>query len=161
MSRFSLLDNPLLLGFDHLEQMLDRVSRSSSSGFPPYNIEQIGEDHLRITLAVAGFEEQDLSISLEDNQLIVRGQRQQEDDQERYFIYRGIAFRQFQKAFVLAEGIQVKKAWMHNGLLNIDLIRLEPQKRVQSIEITHESGDGEDRQTETISVDSGDEPRQN
>ena len=106
MSRLSLFNSPLLLGFDHFERALDRVSKVSADGYPPYNIEQLGENALRITLAVAGFQLSDLSITIEDNQLVVRGR--QTDDTERVYLHRGIAARQFQRSFVLAEGIEVQ-----------------------------------------------------
>ena len=133
MSRLSLFNSPLLLGFDHFERALDRVSKVSSDGYPPYNIEQIGADALRITLAVAGFSMDDLSITIEDNQLAVRGK--QLDDAQRVYLHRGIAARQFQRSFVLAEGIDVRGAWLDNGLLHIDLVRPEPEKRVTTVPI--------------------------
>ena len=126
--------SPLFLGFDHLEQMIERASKTASDGYPPYNIEQTGPAGLRITLAVAGFTMDDLQITQEDNQLVIRG-RQTDDSQGRVFIHRGIAARQFQRAFVLAEGIEVKGAWMDNGLLHIDLMRPQPEVRVRSIPI--------------------------
>jgi HSP20 family molecular chaperone IbpA len=126
--------SPLFLGFDHLEQMLERASKNSSDGYPPYNIEQTAPTSLRITLAVAGFTMDDLQITQEDNQLVIRG-RQTDDTQGRVFLHRGIAARQFQRAFVMAEGIEVKGAWLDNGLLNIDLIRPQPEARVRTIEI--------------------------
>jgi HSP20 family molecular chaperone IbpA len=124
----------MFLGFDHLEQMLERASKTSADGYPPYNIEQISPTGLRITLAVAGFSMEDLQITQEDNQLVIRG-RQAEDAQERVFLHRGIAARQFQRAFVLAEGIEVRGAWLDNGLLNIDLARPQPEPRVKTISI--------------------------
>jgi HSP20 family molecular chaperone IbpA len=133
MTRQSLFGSPLFLGFDHLEQMLDRVTKNAD-GYPPYNIEQTGENGLRITLAVAGFSMDDLQITQEDNQLVVRG-RQQDDAAERVFLHRGIAARQFQRAFVLAEGIEVEGAWLDNGLLHIDLRRPQPESRVKTIRI--------------------------
>jgi HSP20 family molecular chaperone IbpA len=126
--------SPLFLGFDHLEQMLERASKSSSDGYPPYNIEQTGPAGLRITLAVAGFTMDDLQITQEDNQLVIRG-RQTDDSQGRVFLHRGIAARQFQRAFVMAEGIEVKGAWLDNGLLHIDLARPQPEPKVRHIEI--------------------------
>jgi len=126
--------SPLFLGFDHLEQMLERASKASNDGYPPYNIEQIGPNGLRITLAVAGFTMDELQITQEDNQLVIRG-RQADEAQGRVFLHRGIAARQFQRAFVLAEGIDVKGAWLDNGLLHIDLARPEPEVRVRTIEI--------------------------
>lgn len=138
MTRHSLFGSPLFLGFDHLEQMLDRVAKNAD-GYPPYNIEQLrdpngGEGRLRITLAVAGFAMDDLQITQEDNQLVIRG-RQKEDTTERVFLHRGIAARQFQRAFVLAEGIEVEGAWLDNGLLHIDLRRPQPESRVKTIRI--------------------------
>ena len=133
MSRPSLFGSPLFLGFDHLEQMLDRVQKNTD-GYPPYNIEQTGETRLRITLAVAGFSMDDLQITQEDNQLVIRG-RQKEDTEGRIFLHRGIAARQFQRAFVLAEGIEVEGAWLDNGLLHVDLRRPLPEAKVKTIKI--------------------------
>jgi HSP20 family molecular chaperone IbpA len=133
MSRLTLFNSPLLLGFDHFERTLDRVSKVSSDGYPPYNIEQLGEDALRITLAVAGFTMGDLSITVEDNQLVVRGK--QTDDAQRVYLHRGIAARQFQRSFVLAEGIEVSGAVLDNGLLHIDLFRPQVESRVRTVEI--------------------------
>jgi HSP20 family molecular chaperone IbpA len=130
--------SPLFLGFDHLEQMLERASKASSDGYPPYNIEQTGPTGLRITLAVAGFTMDDLQITQEDNQLVIRG-RQTDDSQDRVFLHRGIAARQFQRAFVLAEGIEVKGAWLESGLLHIDLARPQPEPRVKTIQINRAS----------------------
>ncbi len=141
MSRLSLFNSPLLLGFDHFERALDRVSKAASDGYPPYNVEQTGENTLRITLAVAGFTMDDLSIRIEDNQLVVRGL--QTDDKERIYLHRGIAARQFQRSFVLAEGIEVSGAWLDNGLLNIDLTRPLPESRVRTIEIRRPASGGQ------------------
>ena len=105
MTRVSLFSSPLLLGFDHVERMIERAAKAGSEGYPPYNIEQTGEDGLRITLAVAGFTQSDLSITVEDNQLVIRGR--QTDDKDRVYLHRGIAARQFQRSFVLADGIEV------------------------------------------------------
>jgi HSP20 family molecular chaperone IbpA len=133
--------SPLFLGFDHLEQMLERAAKASSDGYPPYNIEQTGPAGLRITLAVAGFGMDDLQITQEENnQLVIKG-RQTDDTQGRVFLHRGIAARQFQRAFVLAEGIEVKGAWLDNGLLHIDLARPQPESRVKTIQITR-TGNG-------------------
>jgi HSP20 family molecular chaperone IbpA len=129
-----LFASPLFLGFDHLEQMLERAAKTSSDGYPPYNIEQTAPAALRITLAVAGFTMDDLQITQEDNQLVIRG-RQTDDTQGRVFLHRGIAARQFQRAFVLAEGIEVGSAWMDNGLLHIELARPQPEPKVRHIEI--------------------------
>ena len=133
-TRLSLFNSPLLLGFDHFERTLDRVSKSSADGYPPYNIEQIGPDQLRITVAVAGFTSQDLAVQTENNQLVIRG-RQTEDDKDRVYLHRGIAARQFQRSFVLADGIEVTGASTDNGLLHIDLKRPMPETRVKTVEI--------------------------
>lgn len=133
--------SPMFLGFDHLEQMLERAAKTSSDGYPPYNIEQTGPNLLRITLAVAGFTMDDLQITQEDNQLVIRG-RQADDSQDRVFLHRGIAARQFQRAFVLAEGIEVRGAWLDNGLLHIDLARPQPETKVKTIRITKAGGNG-------------------
>jgi HSP20 family molecular chaperone IbpA len=138
MPRVPLFSSPLLLGFDHFERALDRVSKAASDGYPPYNIEQTGDNALRITLAVAGFAMADLSITIEDNQLVVRGK--QADDKERVYLHRGIAARQFQRSFILADGIEVSRAWLDNGLLHIDLVRREPETRVRTIEISGGTG---------------------
>jgi len=134
MSRFAGFNSPFLLGFDHFERILDRVAKTSGEGYPPYNIEQVGENGLRITLAVAGFTMDDLSVSIEDNQLVIRG-RQNEDDGNRVFLHRGIAARQFQRSFVLAEGIEVIGARLDSGLLHIDLERRVPEPEVRTIPI--------------------------
>ena len=138
MTRMTMLSNPLLLGFEEIERLIDRAGKGSSDGYPPYNIERISKDGdraelLRITLAVAGFTRDQLDITLEDNQLMVRGKQQ--DDKTREFLYRGIAARQFARTFVLADGIEVRSADLSNGLLSIDLHRLEPERLVRRIEI--------------------------
>jgi HSP20 family molecular chaperone IbpA len=133
MSRLSLFNSPLLLGFDQFERALDRVSKAATDGYPPYNVEQTGENSLRITLAVAGFAMDDLNVQIEDNQLVVRGK--QTDDKDRVYLHRGIAARQFQRSFVLADGIEVAGASLDNGLLNVDLVRRVVEGKVRSIEI--------------------------
>lgn len=133
MTRLSVFNSPLLLGFDHFERMLDRVAKTATDGYPPYNIEQIGDNCLNITLAVAGFTGDDLDVSIENNQLTVRGK--QEDDPDRLYLHRGIAARQFVRSFVIAEGIEVTGANLDNGLLSIDLARPEPEIRCRNIEI--------------------------
>jgi len=133
MPRVSVFNSPFLLGFEQFEQTLDRISKMPAEGYPPYNIEQVGTNSLRITLAVAGFTEADLSIELEDNQLLIRGR--QTDDADRVYLHRGIAARQFQRSFVLAEGIEIVGAELDNGLLHVDLVRPEPEPRVQKIKI--------------------------
>ncbi len=137
MSRYSAFNNPLMLGFDHLERLVDNVAKASVDGYPPYNIEQIGEDGIRITLAVAGFRRSDLDVQVEDDQLLVRG-RQADDPTDRIYLHRGIAGRQFQRRFVLAQGIEVEAANLENGLLHINLVRPLPESRARSIEIQGE-----------------------
>jgi HSP20 family molecular chaperone IbpA len=156
MPRLSVFDSPLLLGFDHFERVLDRVSKSSQEGYPPYNIEQIGENGLRITLAVAGFSMDDLNVSIEDNQLIVRG-RNNEDDNGRLFLHRGIAARQFQRSFVLAEGIEVHGAALDNGLLHVDLKRELPEPKVRNIKIEAANKSKKASAPQTIDVKPEDE----
>jgi HSP20 family molecular chaperone IbpA len=134
----STLNSPFLLGFDDIERALDRVTRTASDGYPPYNIERLARtesepERLRITLAVAGFAGDQLEVSVEENQLIIRGR--QSDDRERNFLHRGIAARQFQRVFLLAEGMQVLGADLQNGLLAIDLVRPEPERIVKKIDI--------------------------
>lgn len=138
MSRVSIFSSPLLLGFDHVERMIERATKAGSEGYPPYNIEQTGESELRITLAVAGFGPADLAITVEDNQLAIRGK--QTDDKERVFLHRGIAARQFQRSFVLADGIEVLRAELGNGLLHIDLHRPRPEPQVRNIAISTTDG---------------------
>jgi len=138
MSRVSIFSSPLLLGFDHVERMIERATKAGSEGYPPYNIEQTGESELRITLAVAGFGPADLAITVEDNQLVIRGK--QTDDKERVYLHRGIAARQFQRSFVLAEGIEVVRAELGNGLLHIDLHRPRPEPQVRNIAISTTDG---------------------
>ena len=133
MTRLSLFNSPFLLGFDELERALDRSAKASSDGYPPYNIEQVREDGLRITLAVAGFADDDLTVTVEDRQLVIRGK--QKDDPNRVYLHRGIAARQFQRAFVLAEGIEVTGASLDNGLLHVDLVRPKLESRHRVIEI--------------------------
>lgn len=139
MPRLPTLNSPFLLGFDEIERALDRVTRSGSDGYPPYNIERIQKtetdpERLRLTLAVAGFTREQLDISLEENQLVIRGK--QAEDRERQFLHRGIASRQFQRAFLLAEGMQVLGADLVNGLLSIDLARPEPERVIRKIDIS-------------------------
>lgn len=135
MTRLSLFNSPLLLGFDQFERTLDRIAKMPAEGYPPYNIEQIGEDRLKITLAVAGFPENDLSIEIEGNQLVIRGRRGQDPEPDRDYLHRGIATRQFQRCFVLADGIEVTGAELDNGLLAIDLSRPKPENKVRSVKI--------------------------
>ncbi|MEP2783724.1 MAG: Hsp20 family protein [Pseudoruegeria sp.] len=135
MSKLTLGSHPFLLGFDQLERLVERTAKSGNDGYPPFNIEQTSENSYRITLAVAGFADADLAITVEDRQLVVRG-RQSDDSDGRIFLHRGIAARQFQKSFVLADGVEVGEAAMENGLLHIDLSRAVPETIVQTIEIT-------------------------
>lgn len=141
MTRMTLFGSPLFLGFDHLEQARERMAKAGGESYPPYNIEQTGADSLRITLAVAGFTMDELAITLEDNQLVVRG-KQVDDSEGRVFLHRGIATRQFQRPFVLAEGIEVKGAWLDKGLLHIDLHRPPTETRVRTIVIGDHPGGG-------------------
>ena len=135
MSRMTFASHPFLLGFEQLDRLVERTAKASNDGYPPYNIEQRRENAYRITLAVAGFREEDLQITVEDAQLVIRG-KQTEDISERVFLHRGIAARQFQKSFVLAEGVEVEGASLENGLLHVDLVRSEPQTLVRTIEIS-------------------------
>jgi len=123
-----------MLGFEQLERVLERSAKSGNEGYPPFNIEQTSERSYRITLAVAGFSENDLSITVEDRQLVIRG-RQQDDSEGRVFLHRGIAGRQFQRSFVLADGVEVGEALMENGLLHVDLTQAKPETVVQTINI--------------------------
>jgi HSP20 family molecular chaperone IbpA len=132
MSRLSIFNSPLLLGFDQLERTLDRLAKNAE-GYPPYNIEKIGDNGLRITLAVAGFTLEDLVIELVENQLTIRGK--QTDESDRIYLHRGIAARQFQRAFMLADGIEVTGARLDNGLLSIDLVRPVAEPRIRTIRI--------------------------
>ncbi|KIC15590.1 heat-shock protein Hsp20 [Leisingera sp. ANG-S] len=123
-----------MLGFEQLERLLERSAKSGNEGYPPYNIEQTSDHSYRITLAVAGFAEEDLAITVEDRQLVIRG-RQRDDSEGRVFLHRGIAARQFQRMFVLADGVEVGEAVMENGLLHVDLTRARPETVVQTISI--------------------------
>lgn len=134
MTKLTLASHPYLLGFDQLERLVERTAKSGNEGYPPYNIEQRGETAYRITLAVAGFAEDDLSITVEDRQLVIRG-KQSDTGQDRVFLHRGIATRQFQRSFVLADGVDVAGAEMENGLLHVDLTRTVPDSVVQTIKI--------------------------
>lgn len=138
MSPVSVFSSPFLLGFEEIERLLDRATKTSGDGYPPYNIERVARtdkapETLRITLAVAGFSQAELDITLEESQLVIRGR--QVEDGERSYLHRGIAARQFQRTFVLADGIEVSGADLENGLLSIDLMRLEPERVIRKIEI--------------------------
>jgi HSP20 family molecular chaperone IbpA len=133
MTKISLGTHPYLLGFDQLERLAERAAKGAE-GYPPYNIEHIAPDGFRITLAVAGFSEADLSVTTEERQLVIRG-RMAETEEERVFLHRGIAARAFQRSFVLADGVEVISAQMENGLLHVDLKRKQPQQVVQTIPI--------------------------
>ena len=133
MTKLSLGAHPYMLGFEQLERLLERSAKSGNEGYPPFNIEQTCEQSYRITLAVAGFSERDLSITVEDSQLVIRGR--QADDDARVYLHRGIAARQFQRSFVLADGVDVGEAVMENGLLHVDLNRHVPDSVVQTIQI--------------------------
>jgi HSP20 family molecular chaperone IbpA len=138
MTRMSALSSPLLLGFEEIERALDRLSKASGDGYPPYNIERLPRtadraETLRITLAVAGFSRDELEVGIEENELVIRGR--QKEEPARQYLYRGIAARQFQRTFVLAEGIEVLGAALQDGLLSIDLVRPRAEKLVKRIEI--------------------------
>ncbi len=134
MTKLTLGSHPYLLGFEQLERLMERTAKSGNEGYPPFNIEQTSDTGYRITLAVAGFREEDLSITVEDSQLVIRGRNSDEDD-ERVFLHRGIAARQFQRSFVLADGVEVAGATMEHGLLHVDLKRSVPETVVQTIKI--------------------------
>jgi HSP20 family molecular chaperone IbpA len=134
MTKLTLGSHPYMLGFDQLERLLERNAKSGNEGYPPFNIEQTSDNSYRITLAVAGFAEDELAITVEDRQLVIRG-RQREDSDGRIFLHRGIAARQFQRSFVLADGVEVGEAVMENGLLHVDLTRALPETVVQRINI--------------------------
>ncbi len=138
MVRVTALSSPFLLGFDDMERALDKVSKTAADGYPPYNIERIpakggDPEKLRITLAVAGFAQDQIEVTIEENQLTIRGRQQ--EDKTREFLHRGIAARQFQRSFLLAEGMQVMGADLAQGLLSIDLVRPQPERIVKKIEI--------------------------
>ncbi|MFT6579974.1 MAG: HSP20 family molecular chaperone IbpA [Alphaproteobacteria bacterium] len=133
MARLSLFSSPLLLGFEQFESTLERISKMSSDGYPPYNIERFGQDEIKITLAVAGFSKAELSVQLMGNQLMIQGN--QTDDKDRVFLHRGIAARQFQRNFVIAEGLDVAGAQLDNGLLHITLVRPSPDANIRVIDI--------------------------
>ncbi|MGA7713932.1 MAG: Hsp20 family protein [Rhizomicrobium sp.] len=133
MNRTVYFNSPFLLGFDHLERLLERTAKAAGDGYPPYNIELSGDDKLSITLAVAGFTREELNVTVEDRQLVIRGKQSEAADKN--FLHRGIAARQFQRAFVLAEGIEVINASLENGLLTIELARPKPDTIVRNIEI--------------------------
>ncbi len=134
MTKMTLGAHPFLLGFEQLERLMERTAKSDNNGYPPFNIEQKSANSYRITLAIAGLAEADLSITVEDRQLVIRG-KQAEDDETRVFLHRGIAARQFQRTFVLADGVEVTGAATENGLLHVDLSKAEPEKVVQTIKI--------------------------
>ncbi len=134
MTKLALGTHPFLLGFEQLERLVERTAKSGNEGYPPYNIEQTSENSYRITLAVAGFAESDLAITVEDSSLVIRG-KQADDSDGRVFLHRGIAARQFQRSFVLADGVDVGEAIMENGLLHVDLTRSVPERIVQTINI--------------------------
>jgi HSP20 family molecular chaperone IbpA len=149
MSRVPMFNSPLLLGFDQFERTLDRLAKSAE-GYPPYNIEKIGDNGLRITLALAGFTTDDLVIELVENQLTVRGR--QSDDTDRVYLHRGIAARQFQRTFMLADGIEVTGASLDNGLLAVDLVRPQAEPRVRTIRIDSPKDEGQPSNTIDINA---------
>ena len=139
MTKLSFGAHPYLLGFEQLERLVERTAKSGAEGYPPFNIEAVADNAYRITLAVAGFHEEDLSITVEDRQLVVRG-RQSDDVGDRVFLHRGIAARAFQRSFVLADGVEVAGATMEHGLLHVDLRRHVPETVVQTIRIGRKVG---------------------
>ena len=156
MNRMSVFNSPFLLGFEQFERTIDRISKLSTESYPPYNIEQISSNLLRITIAVAGFEKADLEINLEGNQLQIKGFKKEEND-ERIFLHRGIATRQFQRNFVLAEGIEVEGASMENGLLSVDLSQPINSEESKKIEIKDSSKSNNEK---FISLENGKSNRQ-
>ena len=156
MSRMSVFNSPFLLGFEQFERTIDRISKLSTETYPPYNIEQLSSDLLRITIAVAGFDKADLEINLEGNQLQIKGYKKEEND-ERIFLHRGIATRQFQRNFVLAEGIEVEGASMENGLLSVDLSQPINSEESKKIEIKDSSKSNNEK---LISLENGKSNRQ-
>lgn len=140
MTKLHFPSHPLLLGFDRLERLVEQTARVGTDGYPPFNIEMTGQNSFRITLAVAGFCEDDLSITIERRQLLVRGNQKDSETEERVFLHRGIAARQFQRAFALADGVDVARAALQDGLLHIDLIRKDPEDTIQTVTITRETG---------------------
>ena len=156
MSRMSVFNSPFLLGFEQFERTIDRISKLSTETYPPYNIEQISSSLLRITIAVAGFEKEDLEINLEGNQLQIKGYKKEEND-DRIFLHRGIATRQFQRNFVLAEGIEVEGASMENGLLSVDVSQPINSEESKKIEIRDSSKSNNEK---LISLENGKSNRQ-
>lgn len=134
MTKLALGTHPFLLGFEQLERLVERTAKTGNDGYPPYNIEQTSETSYCITLALAGFSENDLSITVEDNTLMIRG-KQADDSAGKIYLHRGIAARQFQRSFVLADGVDVGTARMENGLLHIELTKAAAEKVIQTIEI--------------------------
>jgi HSP20 family molecular chaperone IbpA len=138
MNRTVQFNSPFLLGFEHLERLLERTAKSGGDAYPPYNIEQTGDGKLSITVAVAGFDRSELSVTVEENQLVIRGKQSESGDKT--FLHRGIAARQFQRSFVLAEGIDITGATLENGLLTVELFRPRAEPIVRTIEIKSVSG---------------------
>ena len=134
MTRLMNFSSPFLLGFDQIERALDRLQKSAGDAYPPYNVEQLGSDTYRITLAVAGFSPEELSVTVDGNELLIRGK--QAEDANRSYVYRGIAARQFQRAFVLLDGIEVKEAELTNGLLSIALRKPQPESKIRTVPIS-------------------------
>ena len=147
--QISIFSSPFMLGFEEFERTLDKISRNGSDSYPPYNIEQLAETDFRIVIAVAGFTMDDLSVQIEQNQLVVRGKRQGKEDEDHVYLHRGIATRQFQRSFVLAEDIEVEGANLENGLLSINLKKILPDITIQKIKIKG----GDDNGPKTISHD--------
>ncbi len=142
MTKVNFASHPYLLGFEQLDRLVERTVKAGNDGYPPYNIEQRGETSYRVTLAVAGFAEEELAITLENNHLVIRGRQSEDAESTRVFLHRGIAARQFQRSFVLADGVEVSGASLENGLLHIDLNRAEPETVVRSISINGTRSNG-------------------
>lgn len=151
-TRLTLFDSPLFLGFDQFEKTIDRMRKAGSEGYPPYNIEQIGQDGLKITLAVAGFSIEDLDVEIENNQLSIRGK--QKEDLDKIYLHRGIAARQFIRSYVLADGIEVTGAELDNGLLHIYLQRIMPESAALKIEI--KGSKTKEKNLQTIDLETSD-----
>ena len=135
MNRTPLFDSPFLLGFEHTRSLIERAAKAAAESYPPYNVEDRGDGALRITLAVAGFPPDQLSVTVEHRQLVVAGRRETAGRSEDSYLHRGIAARGFVRSFVLADGMEVEEAILEHGLLHIDLARPEPEERVQTIPI--------------------------
>jgi HSP20 family molecular chaperone IbpA len=134
-TRTLVFDSPFLLGFEQTRALIERAAKAASEGYPPYNVEQLAADRIRITMAVAGFSPDQLEVTVEDNQLLVTGKREADGREGSAYLHRGIAARGFQRTFILADGMEVEGAELEHGLLHLDLIRPEPERQVKRIPI--------------------------